>query len=157
MSISNPACDSHIPTPPNTWGRATGECSNYAPYTKFDIDMRRKAEILKHKGNKNKLSKKQQYSKIINGQGPLGKKVWANQNDLVTNPNVNNVGTRIGNTIVLSGCANIIKTPASNSDVPGDILLYYDKSVPLIGYQQQRRTFLAGGSKWPRKSGFIKY
>ena len=156
---TNPACNSDIPSPPNVWARATTDCYDYenGTYTSFDIDMRRKAEILKYKGNQNKLSKKQQYSKIINGQGPLRKKVWANQTDLVTNPNVNNVGTQNGNTIVLSDCSNNIPTPSSHSDVPGDTLLYYDKSVPLIGYQQQRRTFLAGGAKWPHVSGFIKH
>lgn len=159
MTTPSLACSSTPPNPPNVWTRIRSDCYDYenGKYTSFDINMRRKAEILKHKGNQNKLSKKQHYSKIINGHGSSKKKVWANQTDLVTNPNVNNVGTRSGNTIVLSDCnTTTIKTPSSHSDVPGDILLYYDKSVPLIGYQQQRRTFLAGGSKWPRVSGFIK-
>ena len=158
MTTPSLACSSTPPNPPNVWTRVTSDCYDYenGNYTSFDINMRRKAEILKYKGNQNKLSKKQQYSKIINGHGSSRKKVWANQTDLVTNPNVNNVGTRNGNTIVLSDCSNNIPTPSSHSDVPGDILLYYDKSVPLIGYQQQRRTFLAGGSKWPRVSGFIQ-
>jgi len=158
MTTPSLACSSTPPNPPNVWTRVRSDCYDYenGNYTSFDINMRRKAEILKHKGNQNKLSKKQQYSKIINGHGSSRKKVWANQTDLVTNPNVNNVGTRSGNTIVLSDCSNNIPTPSSHSDVPGDILLYYDKSVPLIGYQQQRRTFLAGGSKWPRVSGFIQ-
>ena len=159
MTTPSLACSSTPPNPPNVWTRIRSDCYDYenGKYTSFDINMRRKAEILKHKGNQNNLSKKQHYSKIINGHGSSKKKVWANQTDLVTNPNVNNVGTRSGNTIVLSDCnTTTIKTPSSHSDVPGDILLYYDKSVPLIGYQQQRRTFLAGGSKWTRVSGFIK-
>lgn len=159
MTTPSLACSSTPPNPPNVWTRIRSDCYDYenGKYTSFDINMRRKAEILKHKGNQNKLSKKQHYSKIINGHGSSKKKVWANQTDLVTNPNVNNVGTRSGNTIVLSDCnTTTIKTPSSHSDVPGDILLYYDKSVPLIGYHQQRRTFLAGGSKWTRVSGFIK-
>jgi hypothetical protein len=61
--------------------------------------MRRKAEVLKYKGNQNPLTKKQQWSRIVNGNGPLGKKVWATQNDLGSNPNVFNL-EQVGNTLI---------------------------------------------------------
>ena len=46
--------------------------SPYPSYTKLQLDMRRKAEVLQYKGNSqaskgNNLTKKQQYGKIISG------------------------------------------------------------------------------------------
>ena len=91
------------PDPPNLWSRATLSCVNYDAYTSEQLAMRRKAEILNYKGNKNPLTKKQQWSRIVNGNGPLGKKVWATQNDLGSNPNVFNL-PQVGNTLIL--CPN---------------------------------------------------
>lgn len=62
------------PDPPNLWSRATLSCVNYALYSQEEYAMRRKAEVLKYKGNKNTLTKKQQWSRIVNGNGPLAKK-----------------------------------------------------------------------------------
>ena len=91
------------PDPPNLWSRATLSCVNYDAYTSEQLAMRRKAEILNYKGNKNPLTKKQQWSRIVKGNGPLGKKVWATQNDLGSNPNVFNL-QQVGNTLIL--CPN---------------------------------------------------
>jgi 6-phosphogluconolactonase len=88
------------PDPPNLWSRATLSCVNSNAYTSEQLAMRRKAEILKYKGNKNPLTKKQQWSRIVKGNGPLGKKVWATQNDLGSNPNVFNL-PQVGNTLIL--------------------------------------------------------
>jgi hypothetical protein len=140
MAFKNPACISSNPIPHNLWTRARTDCYDTTKNTADELAMRRKAEILKYKGTQNKLTKKQQYAKIVNGQGPLGKKVWANQNVVDLNTNINN----INNT---DKQKNNIQTPSSASDVPGNILLYNDNSVPLYGYQQQKRTFLSGGTK----------
>jgi DNA-binding beta-propeller fold protein YncE len=42
--------------------------------------------------------------------------------------------------------------PSSASDVPGNSVLCYDPSVPLVNYLPPPRTFLAGGTKWPQSS-----
>jgi hypothetical protein len=88
------------PDPPNLWSRATLSCVNSDLYSQEQIAMRRKAEVLKYKGNQNPLTKKQEWSNIVNGNGPLGKKVWATQNDLGSNPNVFNL-PQVGNTLIL--------------------------------------------------------
>ena len=46
----------------------------------------------------------------------------------------------------------IICEPSSASDVPGNSVLCYDPSVPLVNYLPPQRTFLAGGTKWPQYS-----
>jgi uncharacterized repeat protein (TIGR03803 family) len=84
------------PDPPNLWSRATLSCVGY---DQEQLNMRRKAEVLKYKGNQNPLTKKQQWSRIVNGNGPLAKKVWATQNDLGSNPNVFNL-EQVGNTLI---------------------------------------------------------
>jgi hypothetical protein len=116
--------------------------------------MRRKAEVLKYKGNQNPLTKNQKWSRIVNGNGPLGKKVWATQNDLGSNPNVFNL-EQVENTLIL--CPNskentIICEHSSASDVPGNSVLCYDQSVPLVNYLPPPRTYLAGGTKWPQST-----
>jgi hypothetical protein len=157
---NNPACLPQIggPQPPNLWSRATNtNCIN--GYSPTELNMRRKAEVLKYKGNENKLTKKQQWSRIINGNGPLGKKTWASQNDLGSNPNIYGLTpTTSGNGTSLNLCApteatssSIKCSPSTASDVPGpEVLLCYDPSVPLVGYGNPRRTYLAGGTKFPQ-------
>jgi len=103
------------PDPPNLWSRATLSCVNSNAYTSEQLAMRRKAEILNYKGNKNPLTKKQQWSRIVKGNGPLGKKVWATQNILGSNPNVFNL-PKVGNTLIL--CP---KTPSCVSEIEIDI------------------------------------
>ena len=46
----------------------------------------------------------------------------------------------------------IICESSSASDVPGNSVLCYDPSVPLVNYLPPQRTFLAGGTKWPQYS-----
>jgi hypothetical protein len=98
--MSNIACRPQIggPQPPNLWSRATGDCLN--GYNPEDLAMRRKAEVLKYKGNQNHLTKRQQWARNINGYGPLGKKVWASQTDLGSNPNIFGLEEN-GNTLIL--------------------------------------------------------
>ena len=142
------------PDPPNLWSRGTLSCVNYDVYSQEEYAMRRKAEILKYKGNETPLTKKQQFSRIVNGNGPLGKKVWATQNDLGSNPNVFNL-PQVGNTLILCSTDENEKVkcvPSSASDVPGISVLCYDPAVPLVNYQSPQRTYLAGGTKWPQST-----
>jgi hypothetical protein len=95
------------------------------PYTKFDLDMRRKAEILKYSSNRmstqtNNLTKAQKFAQAINGyyqQRTYSKEYIA-------------ANTENG---IVNTCppGSIIKTPSSASDVPGDLLLYEDPTVPI--------------------------
>jgi len=145
------SCNPPPPDPPNLWSRATLSCVDY---DQEQLNMRRKAEILKYKGNQNPLTKNQQWSRIVNGNGPLAKKVWATQNDLGSNPNVFDL-PQVGNTLIECPTEitnTIICESSSASDVPGNSVLCYDPSVPLVNYLPPQRTFLAGGTKWPQYS-----
>ena len=86
-------------------------------YTSFDLNMRRKAEILKYAGNKqstkqNSFTKKELYKNAM-------------------------MGSRRASSRVLD-CpdAGIIRTKSGASGVPGpSIDLYLDKDVPLYNYE----------------------
>ena len=157
VNALNPACVEQIggPQPPRLWSRDIGDCViPTAQVTQYDLDMRRKAEILKYKANSAQLTKKQQWSQNVRGAGPNGKRVWANQNVYGSNPNTQKL-TRIGNTLQLP-CVNnngITCSPSNASDVPGpNITLCYNPNIPLVNYKVQR-TYLAGGTKWPQLGG----
>ena len=104
-----------IPPPRNTIQ------SPYPQYTQQQLDMRRKAEILKYAGNKqntktNSLTRTERYAQAMRNR---------NRVDLTTT--VNNVS-----------CPDdtIIYTSSSASGVPGpSIPLYLDNSVPLYNYE----------------------
>ena len=88
--------------------------------TKYDLDMRRKAEILKYEAkntqSNSKLTKKQRFAKIVKTANGAKQAVCASQ---------------------------IIKTSSTSSGVPGKaIQLYLDPSVPLYNYTNSiTRTF----------------
>jgi hypothetical protein len=95
--------------------------------TAFDLDMRRKAEILKHTGTQkstqgNKLTKAQLFAQVVRGNSPTQKLL--------------NKSTGVYNPASLEYCdssMNIVLT--SSSDVPGPIrALYLDKEIPLYNY-----------------------
>lgn len=117
------------------------------------IAMRRKAEILKYKNNSATLTKKQYWSMAVQGKGPYARRVWANQNDLGSNPNISGLPTQ-GNIIICNDNTNGVKcSPSSSSDVPGTVTtLCYDPSIPLVGYTQPNRTKVNIGFKWPQRT-----
>lgn len=89
---------------------------------KYELDMRRKAEVLKHSGPQksnhiNQFTKAEKYAQIIRGYSPYQKYVSSGR--------------------VSEACdASSNVFPSSSSDVPGPIVpLYYDKSVPLYNYK----------------------
>lgn len=91
-------------------------------YSVFDLNMRRKAEILKYAPNvsasqTNKLTKKQQWTQLINAPA---KSVNTQSSDL---------------TALVCPADRLIPTPTYKCDVPGPvILLYGDESVPLYNF-----------------------
>ena len=116
-----------------------------------DAAMRRKAEILKYKNNSSGLTKNQYWSLIVQGKGPYAKRVWANQNDLGSNPNISGLNSQ-GNTIICN-TNPVICSPTSASDVPGPVTtLCYNPKIPLIGYGQPNRTRVNIGFKWPQRT-----
>ena len=90
--------------------------------TQFDLDMRRKAEILKYNKNANgKLTKKQSWTQTVAGN--LQRRTYSQ--------------TAI-QTIVAGGiCEDLSRrpTPTTSSGVPGPVMnLYYDPSINLYNY-----------------------
>lgn len=102
-------------------------------FKKFDLDMRRKAEILKYNSNRmstqtNSLTKSQRFAQAIAGNY---KRRGFNQ-AFILNNTVNGV--------LVNSCP-IIKTPSSACDVPGPpILLYDDPSIPLYNLVNDTNT-----------------
>jgi hypothetical protein len=108
---------------------ATGQ-----PYTKFDLDMRRKAEILKYSSNRmstqtNSLTKAQRYTQAVSG---VYQQRTYSQTFLAEN-------TENG---IVRTCPPgvIIKTPSSASGVPGNMLLYDDPAIPLYNFINDTNT-----------------
>lgn len=157
-----------FPNPPidgseRPWSRATG-FQFLDSFTDEQLDMRRKAEILKYKNNNANLSKRQLYSRRARAIG-VEQKTWATQpfisgNTTVTfdnksinsntNPNIRNL-KRIENILICPSKKNPICNPSSNSDVPGNKELCYDKTVPLVGYKE-RISYSKIGTTWPQRS-----
>jgi len=147
-------------TVPPPWSRATLNCVDYQnPIIGInDLEMRRKAQILKYNKNQNNPTKKQLWAMLNKGQ-LTRKKVWATQGINYTNPNTSNLNfaNNDSNTNILQCSAAtaeplIVKNSSTASDVPGNpIELYLDPNVPLTGYIVQQ-TYSAGGTKFPQSS-----
>ena len=119
-------------------------------YTQFDLDMRRKAEILEYKGNNqasksNNLTKKQNLSNILSGK--YQKKTYGYNTyyestgtyrtalDIVEYTYNLVVERDISNNIDIDCSTGIIYSSTSASGVPGPAInLYKDESVPLYNY-----------------------
>ena len=157
-----------FPNPPfdgseRPWSRARG-FQSLNTFTNDQLNMRRKAEILKYKNNDANLSKKQIYSRRVRGIG-VEQKSWASQpfisgNTTIifdnksinsnSNPNIRNL-QRVENILICPSKKNSICNPASNSDVPGNKKLCYDKTIPLVGYKEQI-SYSNIGTKWLQDS-----
>lgn len=91
-------------------------------YTKMQLDMRRKVEILKYSPNKvtgqtNNLTKNQKFAMLVKGRLP------SPSQSVLKRGNIN------------CDVDNIIPTPTSSCDVPRKVqYLYYDENVPLYNY-----------------------
>lgn len=98
--------------------------SPYPTYSRAQLDMRRKIEILKYQNvttntKTNNFSKKQQWSMLVNG-------VTKNASQ----------ATISGNAVSQCLLDDLIPTLSSSCDVPGSsIVLQYDPSIPLYNYK----------------------
>lgn len=98
--------------------------SPYPEYTRFQLDMRRKVEILKYQNvtsntKTNNFSKKQQWSMLVNG-------VTKNASQATIK------GTAVSECLI----DDLIPTLSSSCDVPGkSFVLQYDPSIPLYNYK----------------------
>jgi len=105
--------------------------SPYPQYSQFQLDMRRKGEILKYKANAtntktNNFTKAQLYSMLVNGTSGT----QYTQEQLLD----------ISNGIFQ--CDGIVMTPTSSSDVPGPVMnLFLDPSIPLYNYAFNNRNY----------------
>lgn len=105
--------------------------SPYPEFTKSQLDMRRKVEILKYSNNAsttktNNLTKKQYYALLANGSTQN-----YSQNAILSSP-------------IISTCSIDAQLPTltSSCDVPGpSMILQYDPSVPLYNYITNKQTF----------------
>jgi len=123
--------------------------SPYNNYTKQQLDMRRKAEILQYSGNAqaskgNNLTKKQKMAQILSGKyqnsnypGTIVQEVTEVRNEIFDiSENVYSYKTITSNVDTNCNNSQIIYSPTSSSDVPGpSMLLYKDDSIPLYNYK----------------------
>lgn len=112
------------PEPTRLWTRASGEpCINIPTE---ELNMRRKAEVLKYKNSATNQTKKQRFAYVA-------KRTTNSTNGL--------------------SCASsdIQPLPASASNVPGNQLLYLNPSIPLTRFITQRQ-FKGDVGKWPQST-----
>lgn len=128
--------------------RATPISPYNGTITQTQLDMRRKAEILKYAGNRmntktNSLTKQERYNQVISGKYQ-SRSYITTYTDTVTYVYDKQLDMEIPiitHTPVLSNpdpdCPldDMIPVPTSSSDVPGPIIqLYNDSSIPLYNY-----------------------
>lgn len=119
----------------------------YPQYSQEELNMRRKAEILKYAGNRmntktNSLTKRERYTQIISGkyQSRPYTTTYTKEVSYVFDP-ILDMSNVVITTIpdeprdILCPLDDMIPTPTSSSDVPGPIInLYNDSSIPLYNY-----------------------
>lgn len=104
--------------------------SPYPQYTEDQLNMRRKAEVLQYKGNKqntktNSLTKSERWTQLVNGKY---------QGRYISQQAVTALATEDNSTLVCP-YDGVIATPTSSSDVPGPVVyLYLDPTIPLYNY-----------------------
>lgn len=132
-------CSTTVPLTEPEWPRFRPECIDATPEEKEAYQMRRKAETLFHKSNRNdiRVKKKNWYSFVSQGYNQKHQ-TYATQTDKFTNPNTKNYPILGGRSMTLpADCAKrTITAPSTSSDVPGPAVpLTYDPNVPLINYK----------------------
>lgn len=104
--------------------------SPYPQYTEDQLNMRRKAEVLQYKGNKqntktNSLTKSERWTQLVNGKY---------QGRYISQHAVTAFATEDNSTLACP-YDGVIATPSSSSDVPGPVVyLYLDPTIPLYNY-----------------------
>ena len=120
------------PNPTRTWERGQGDSNQQAiiqQYGQQELDMRRKAEVLLYKNNTSSWTKKERYAYLAKHPNRF----------LRQNPASNSCTA-----------TQTAQYPASWSNVPGKMSLYYDPSIPLINWRVQRVQTTAGGKNLPQ-------
>ena len=114
------------PYPQRTWARFIPNCPDYNQYSKEDLDMKRKAEVLLYKKNTGgqHYTKKHRYAFFA-------KHPRTTHINETFSPTVNNNSIQIYKPL----CIN----PASASDVPGKKLLFNKPDVPITMLTGTRR------------------
>jgi len=96
----------YLPQPPRVWSRVQNQCTFLNPnddYTRavtmlnmrgltlaqavYQEKLLYKGNILQHKGNSSRLTKKQKYTQLAKGFGPARTNVFATQSETYSNPN----------------------------------------------------------------------
>ena len=101
------------------------------PVTKLQLDMRRKVEILKYENNAtntktNNLTKKQQWSMLVNGNTKNDSQASIVRSELLI---------KNGLTPIPCPQDEFLPTLTSACDVPGPVIvLRYDPTIPLYNY-----------------------
>lgn len=110
------------PFPTRTWSRFIPPCPNYNNFSQYQLDMRRKAEVLQYKNNKSNRTKKSRYAYLAK----------TNNSVIFGSPDQTN-----------ANCINSTR----DSNVPGPAMnLFIDKSVPVFGLRSVR-SYGNSGSK----------
>lgn len=122
----------YSPSIPRVWSRFQPVCDTTT------TQMNLKASILQYRNNSSRLTKKQQYSQLV--QSNTTKK-WATQSDSYTNSNLG----------MPTSCANtIICVPTSNSDVPGKKMMLCSTRMNTQFYEDKiRRTMGNTNNNFP--------
>lgn len=103
------------PFPTRTWSRFLPPCPNYNKFSQYQLDMRRKAEVLQYKNNKSNRTKKSRYAYLAK----------SNNSVIFGSPDQTNV--------------NCVKS-TRDSNVPGPAMnLFIDSSVPVFGLKSVRK------------------
>jgi len=110
------------PTPTRTWNRYQVGNSQQQLRERFGndkLEMRRKAEVLLHTNNRNNWTKKERFAYYAKNPKQYVKRC--------------------------TGPYKAISNPSSSSDVPGNMSLVYDISVPLSNWKTNLVQTNAGG------------
>ena len=125
-----------------TWSRfESPKPEQTTPEYLAELQMRRKAETLKYNNNAFVKTSKEQLKYIMKGVKTSCTRgiTFASKKYGDSNANLANL-PRVNNTLIFSQASEKVKStpkPSYNSDVPGNKLLYLDKSIPLFGYKRQ--------------------
>ena len=107
--------------------------SPYPQFTQFQLNMRRKTEILKYSASNtnsktNNFTKSERWAQLISGNYQRR-----------TTPQSEIVKSSQNNNVIDCSANNLIPTPTSASGVPGPVIyLYEDPNVPLYNYNVVR-------------------
>lgn len=145
------------PEPPNTWFRSSIPCVENNLYSRDELNMRRKAEVLQYKSNSIKWTKKQTISYLSKNPIGINKRRATPTQQMLFNYGVytpplpsTDCSNYNGIYMLSNGDDGTILCNPSTSDVPTtNFDLYYDIKVPLTNWKSQRKFTIAGPKNIP--------